>query len=69
MIISAEILCGDKYISSFGKGKVTVKIPFSLEENTKESDYKLIYISDDGKIEEVDASFVDDIVSKIEEVG
>ena len=59
MVLSAEILCNDKNISDFKGGVVTVQIKFEPEPGTKGRNYKLIHIGDDGKIEEIDASYKD----------
>ena len=66
-IISAEILCNDENIRDFDGGFVTIKIPFTLAENAKVEDYKVIYVADDGKIEEINTEYVDScIVVKLE---
>lgn len=52
-VISAEIICNNKTISDFGGGKVTLQIPFTPAKGSKGSDYKVIYVSDDGKVEEI----------------
>ncbi|MBO7219226.1 MAG: hypothetical protein J6V40_04555, partial [Clostridia bacterium] len=57
-IISAQIVCGDSTISNFGAGRVQVRIPFALDENKSVSDYKIIYIADDGSIEELETEYV-----------
>lgn len=58
-VISAEILCNNKVISNFDGGKVTVQIPFTLAEGTKGSDYKVIYVADDGKTEDIATTYKD----------
>ena len=62
--------CG-KEIAVFGDSKVEkVAEEFEIKTFAKiPIDPTIASLCDDGKIEEVDASFVDDIVSKIEEVG
>lgn len=52
-VISATIISDGINFSDFGGGKVTVYIPFKLEEGTEAKDYKLLYVADDGSIEEV----------------
>lgn len=59
VVISAQILCNDKVISDFDGGKVKVQIPFTLAEGAKGSDYKVIYIADDGKVEDIATTYVD----------
>ena len=58
-IISAEIIAKGEKISDFGGGTVTVEIPFTPEEGTKESDYKVIYIADDGSITDIATKYID----------
>ena len=58
-VISAEILCNDKVISDFDGGKVTVEIPFTPAEGLKGSDYKVIYVADDGKTEDIATTYKD----------
>ncbi len=58
-IISAEILCNNEKITEFGGGKIKVQIPLSLGANEKGSDYKVIYIADDGKTEDIATTYED----------
>lgn len=58
-IISAEIIASGKTISDFGGGKVILEIPFTPEKGAKESDYKVIYIADDGKVEDIVTKYID----------
>jgi len=58
-IFLAEIIANGKTISDFGGGKVTVQIPFIPEEGTKESDYKVIYIADDGNVTDIVTKYID----------
>lgn len=57
-VISAEILCGNQKVHDFEGGKVTVKIPFTPIEGTQGSDYKVLYVADNGTIEEIDTNYV-----------
>lgn len=59
MVISAELLCNDKLISDFGGGKVKVDIPFTPAKGNEGKDYKVLYIADDGKTEEISTSYKD----------
>ena len=59
LVISAEILCNNKVVSNFDGGKVKVQIPFTIAEGAKASDYKLIHIGDDGKIEDIATTYKD----------
>lgn len=59
MVIKAELLCNDKLISDFGGGKVKVDIPFAPAKGTEGKDYKVLYIADDGKTEEISTSYKD----------
>lgn len=58
-IISAQILCGDDTISNFGNGKVQLRIPFAVPEGKSADNYKIIYIADDGTVEDVTTSYTD----------
>ena len=58
-IISAEIIANGQKISDFGGGIVKVEIPFTPEEGTTASDYKVIYIADDGQITDIETKYVD----------
>ena len=58
-IISAQIVCGDNVISSFGDGKVQVKIPFEIANGKSAEDYKIMYIANDGSIEELSTTYTD----------
>lgn len=49
-IVSASVLCGEKSIHNFGGGTVTVQIPF---EGKPGKPYRIIYIADDGHIEQI----------------
>lgn len=62
VILSAKILANGKEISNFGGGKIKVEIPFTPAEGTNGSDYKLIYITDDGKVEEIKSKYVDGVL-------
>ena len=60
MVISAELLGTDGVISDdFGGGTATVQIPFTPAEGTSGSNYKILYVADDGRIEEIDTTYVD----------
>ncbi len=57
--LTAEMICvqSNKAISDFEGGSVTVQIPFVPAEGTKGSDYKVIYVADDGSIENIATSY------------
>lgn len=57
-VISAQVLCDNVAISDFGGGKVQVKIPFEIERGKNAEDFKIMYIADDGSIEEIPTSYV-----------
>ncbi len=59
IVLSAQIIADGKTISDFKGGKVTVEVPFVPAENVKVEDYKVVYISDDGKVEEIPFKYVD----------
>lgn len=40
-------------------GSVTVKMPFTPAEGTKGTDYKVLYIADDGTVKEIETAFED----------
>ncbi len=58
-VISAQIISGSDVISSFGNGNVQVRIPFELPEGKTANDYKIMYVANDGTIEEIDTIYVD----------
>lgn len=58
-VISASILVNDKEVHDFEGGKVTVAIPFQPEAGTNASDYIVLYIADDGTIEEIPSTVSD----------
>ena len=62
VVISAELLCNDKLISEFGGGKVKIKVPFTLPKGTEGKDYKVLYVADDGKIEEIPTQYKDSCI-------
>ena len=57
LIIRMEICSGSNVISNFGTGKATIAIPFELGEGRVAEDYKVLYVSDDGEIQEIAATF------------
>lgn len=57
MTISASFLSAGKNISDFQGGSVTVSVPFALETGTTAADYKVLYIADDGSVEEIASSY------------
>ena len=57
-ILRAEVLSNNVKIANFEGGKVQVRIPFEIEQGKKASDYKIMYIADDGSIQEVDTKYV-----------
>ncbi len=58
-VISASILVNDKEVHDFEGGKVTVTIPFVLEAGTTASDYIVLYVADDGTVEEIPSAYAD----------
>ena len=67
-VISAELLVqtaeGEKKVGTeadggFGGGTVTVKIPFTPEVGFQGSDYSVIYIADDGAIQNIKTEYKD----------
>ncbi len=58
-VISMDILCGEEKVESFDGGKMTVRIPFELQENEVGEDYVVLFIADDGTISEVPSQYVD----------
>ena len=67
LVITAEIISGEKNICTkedggFDEGKVTLKIPFALEEGTSCEDYSLLYVAGDGMVEEIDFEYKDGYV-------
>ena len=58
-VISASILVNEEEVHDFEGGKVTVAIPFTPEEGTDGSDYIVLYIADDGSVEEIPTNYAD----------
>lgn len=65
--ITAELICQttgekiwtEKANEAVESGNITVKLPFTPAENTKGSDYVVLYIADDGSVTEIETEFVD----------
>ena len=51
MTFAVTLVCDGQEISTFGTGKVTVRVPFTPAEGTLASEYRIAYISDDGDVE------------------
>lgn len=62
VVISAKILADGKEISDFKGGKVTVEIPFKPAEGLNASDYKFVYIDDNGKVTEIPSKYFDGVM-------
>ena len=58
MLIKAEVFVDNEKVSDFKGGKVKVVIPFTPETGSKLSDYVIVYIQDNGKVEVLDTSVV-----------
>ena len=57
-VVKAELLvAGTETAVDFGEGAVTVKIPFTPGLGVAGSAYKLVYVSDEGQIEEVTTTY------------
>ena len=56
-VISLQVLSDSGLISNFGEGKVQIRIPFEIAEGKSSKDYKIMYIADDGTIEELDTNY------------
>ena len=57
LIIRMEVRSGSNVVSNFGTGKVNIAIPFEFGEGRVAEDYKVLYVSDDGEIQEIAATF------------
>ena len=57
-VLSLQVLSGDTVISSFGNGSVLVAIPFELAEGRTAEDYKIMYVAEDGTIEEINTAYL-----------
>ena len=56
--ITASFVCSEgKEIHDFQGGSVTVAMPFTPEEGTEGADYQVLYIADDGSIEEIATTY------------
>ena len=62
VVISAKILADGKEISDFKGGKVTVEIPFKPAEGLNASDYKFVFIDDNGKVTEIPSKYFDGVM-------
>ena len=62
VVISAKILADGKEISDFKGGKVTVEVPFKPAEGLNASDYKFVYIDDNGKVTEIPSKYFDGVM-------
>ena len=58
MLIKAEVFVDNEKVSDFKGGKVKVVIPFTPETGSKLSDYVIVYIQDNGKVEVLDTTVV-----------
>lgn len=57
-VITASFVCSEgKEIHDFQGGSVTVAMPFTPEEGTEGTDYQVLYIADDGSIEEIATTY------------
>ena len=59
MVISATMTCGNTTISDFGRGTVTVSIPFTVKAPATIEEHSLWYIADNGTMEELSYEYVD----------
>ncbi len=57
-IVSAMMFSGSNKISDFEGGKVDIKIPFALANDTDASDYQVLYVAPDGEVEEIESAYV-----------
>jgi hypothetical protein len=55
-VISAEIVANGKVIHNFSGGEVTIQVPFTPEKGNG-SQYRIVFVSDDGSIEKVDSHY------------
>ena len=62
VVISAKILADGKEISDFKGGKVTVEIPFKPAEGLTASDYKFVFIDDNGKVTEIPSKYFEGVM-------
>ena len=55
-ILSAEVIGDNENISDFQNGKVKLRIPYVVDDQ-KSANYKIIYVSENGSIEEINTSY------------
>ena len=62
-VISASILVNETEVHDFQGGEVTVAIPFTPAEGTNGSDYVVLYIADDGTVEEIPTAYENGVLT------
>lgn len=60
--LNLEAYAGEKKISDFGGGKVTVSVPFTVPAEKKGSDFCVAYIDDNGKMTAMPTTYKDGIL-------
>jgi hypothetical protein len=62
-VIEASILVNDQEVESFNGGTVTLSIPVSAFDGDENTTYKLVYVADDGTLQELSSKCADGYVS------
>ncbi|NLO38261.1 MAG: hypothetical protein GX115_02130 [Ruminiclostridium sp.] len=57
LVVSLTIIAGDKRITNFGNGSVTVSLPYELKEGEKPEDVTVWYLAEDGTMTELPCSY------------
>jgi hypothetical protein len=57
-VLSLQVMTEMGTVSSFGDGKVKVRIPFAVAEGKSSSDYVMMYIADDGSVQALNTLYV-----------
>ena len=59
VVYDLSMTVGDQPVSQFGDNKMTVRLPYELQEGDDPDCIKIWYIGDDGNIQPIDAKYVD----------
>ncbi len=62
-ILNLEAYAGEKKITEFDGGKVTISVPFELPEGKAGTDYYVAYVADDGTITAMPTTYADGVLS------
>jgi hypothetical protein len=57
LVVSLTVTAGGKHITNFGKGTVTVSLPYELKEGEKAEDVNVWYLAEDGTMSEIPCTY------------